>query len=83
MIGNFKIAVLQTLAASGDYLSPQNTLYMEANLRLAKQMSWTEFLQILADFEQKRRVVSQRDEDGNLKWKITDNGRARLAELVT
>jgi hypothetical protein len=51
------------------------------NLRLSSRITPTEFESLLREQEEKHRILSQRDEFGNLKYKITDNGRARLAEL--
>ena len=81
MIGNCKIALLQALADVGEYLQPERTLFAEVNIRCAGPVTHTEFRQMLSEAEQKRRIVSVQGEDG-LKWKITDNGRARLAELL-
>lgn len=76
-----QIALLQSLADVGEYLIPEKTLFADVNIRCAMPVTHTEFRQMLSDAEQKRRILSVQSEDG-LKWKITDNGRARLAELV-
>lgn len=81
MISNCNIALLQALADVGQYLLPERTLFADVNNRCATPVTHTQFRQMLAEEEGKRRVVSVQGEDG-LKWKITDNGRARLMELV-
>lgn len=81
MTTNCKLALLQALADVGDYMLPERTLFADMNIRCANPVTLTEFRQMLQEAEAQRRVISVRSEDG-LKWKITDNGRARLAELV-
>lgn len=77
-----KIAILKSLSDTHPFLLPETTLIADTSLRLPQPITLTEFRSALAELEQNRRVVSQRDEDKNLKWKITDNGLARLAELT-
>jgi hypothetical protein len=74
--------VLLALRDTYPFLLPETSLFADMSNRLATPVTFTEFRQALSDLEAQRRVVSQRDEDQNLKWKITDNGLARLAELV-
>jgi hypothetical protein len=81
MTTNCKYGLLKALEDVGDYLLPEKTLFAEVNIRCAIPVSWTDFRKLLEDYESKRRIVSQQTEDGP-KWKITDNGRARLAEMT-
>jgi hypothetical protein len=76
-----KTAILQSLKDAHPFLLPEQSLFADANLRLAHAISMTEFRGALHELETNQRVVSVRDEDKNLKWKITDNGLARLAEM--
>lgn len=75
------LALLQALADVGDYLLPEKTLFADVNIRVAKPITHTDFRALLAECEEKRRIISVPGEDG-VKWKITDNGRARLRELL-
>jgi hypothetical protein len=81
MTANHLAALLQSLDAVGDYLLPHDTLFADMNLRLSIRLTPTEFEKLLTEQEKKHRIISQRDEFQNVKYKITDNGRARLAEL--
>ena len=81
MTANHLCALLSSLDAVGDYLLPHDTLFADVNLRLSERITPTEFESLLRGQEEKHRIISQRDEFGKLKYKITDNGRARLAEL--
>ena len=81
MTTNTKLALLRALDAIGTYVMPEQTLFADVNLRLAQPITITEFRQLLHDAEEKRQIASINTEDGR-KWKITDNGRGRLAELV-
>ena len=75
-------AVLQSLADCAPFLMPERSLFADTSNRLPQPVTLTEFRTALHDLESKRRILSQRDEEQNLKWKITDNGSAKLAELV-
>jgi hypothetical protein len=79
---NVCIAILQSLDDCAPFLMPERSLFADTSNRLPEPITLTEFRTALQDLESKRRILSQRDEDRNLKWKITDNGQARLAELV-
>jgi hypothetical protein len=76
-----KTALLHALNNIGSYVMPEQTLFAELNLRLSEPLTLTDFRQLLQESEEKRRIASVNTEDGR-KWKITDNGRGRLAELV-
>jgi len=65
--------------APGECLTPEPSLYSFVNLMADEPLSLTEFRGRLNALEEKRQAVSARHE-GILKWKITANGRARLAE---
>ncbi len=75
------LALLQALNAVGNFLLPRDTLFADLNLRLSMRLTPTEFETLLRDQEEKGRIISVRDEFDKLKYKITDNGRACLAEL--
>jgi hypothetical protein len=81
MINQLKLAILRSLANVNPYLMPEQTLFADASLQMAAPPTLTEFRAALAELEKVRRVVSCRDEDNSIKWKITDNGLARLSEL--
>ena len=78
-----RIALLTTLRAVHPYLLPEDTLLTETNLRLARpqQISGTEFAELLRELESEHAILSQRDQFRRLRWKITDDGLARLSEL--
>lgn len=82
MTSNVTIALLQALADVGNFLLPEKTLFADVGIRLSKPLSHTEFRQLLASQEEQRRIVCVDSKEDGRKWKITDNGRARLAELV-
>lgn len=81
MTNNHLIALLQALMDCEPYLLPERTLEADLNNRLARPITTTEFRALLGEEEGKRRVLSVRSTDGDLKWKITDLGAARLREL--
>ena len=65
--------------APGECLTPEPSLSSFVNLMADEPLTLTEFRTTLQTLENNRQVVSVRHE-GILKWKITANGRARLAE---
>ena len=81
-VAQIKIVILQALKDSHPYMLQETTLFAEVNLRSAEAVTMTEFRTTLQELETNRRILCVRDEDKHLKWKITDNGLARLAELV-
>ncbi len=81
MTTNHALALLEALGDASPYLVPERTLFADLCNRLARPPTRTEFSALLADQEGRKRILSQRNEEGELKWKITDNGLARLAEL--
>jgi hypothetical protein len=73
--------ILAALKDCSPFLEPQASLFADANLRMPESVSKIEFCSALAELKGQKRVLCIEDEDGNPKWKITDNGLARLAEL--
>ncbi len=81
MKATYLIALFSSLDSAGGYLLPEKVLFADMNALLSTCITSTECRQLLHEQELKQQIVSQRDEFNTLKWKITDNGRARLAEL--
>lgn len=71
--------ILQELAQTAEFLMPESSLHTFVNLRLPQPLTGTELSAALRSLESKLQVISVRHED-QLKWKITANGKARLAE---
>lgn len=71
--------ILRSLAACGSYALPEQTLRHHVNLVLAEPITLTTLRERLASLEAKGQVVSVQDEDRGTMWKITAQGRARLA----
>jgi uncharacterized protein YpbB len=76
-----QFAILEALRSAEPYMVPDASLFGDANIWSSIPLSYTEFRKLLTELEEKRRVVCIDNEDGK-KWKITDAGRARLAELA-
>ena len=81
---NLQRAILTALdrvcGATTHFALPEATLQADVNMQLAQPVTLSELRHDLASLEGKSQVVSVRDEDKGLMWKITTNGRARLAE---
>ncbi len=82
MTANKQLAALKALDSLGPYTLPENALFSDVHAWLSGPISYTEFRKVLTDLEHKRLAVCIDGEDGQ-RWKITDNGKARLAELFT
>ena len=75
-----EFAILEALRSAEPYMVPDASIFGDANIRSSVPLSYTEFRRLLTDLEEQRRVVCVDGEDGR-KWKITDDGKARLTEL--
>lgn len=76
-----KRAILAALHDTHPFLLPETSLFADMNLRLSESVSKIEFASALRELNGQKRVLCIKDEDEQPKWKITDNGKARLAEL--
>ena len=79
---NLERTILEQLDLGGDYLQPQRGLIARVNLALpvGQNPTLAEVERALQSLEGKRQVTGQNSEDRGRLWKITANGRARLAE---
>lgn len=83
---NLERLSLQTLEDSWPRAVVERTLLSEVNLLAPAAVTRTELLKALGVLERKGQVVSVLTEDVDpyeqriRKWKITNNGRARLSE---
>jgi hypothetical protein len=78
---HIKRAILAALKDTNPFLLPETTLFADMNLRLSEPVTKIEFNAALRELEGQKRALCVKDEDDAPKWKITDNGLARLAEL--
>lgn len=78
---NLQRAILCALKDAHPFLLPQKTLFAEANLRASEPVSKIEFEAKLRELEGQKRIICVKDEDDAPKWKITDNGLARIMEI--
>ena len=76
-----RFAILSTLKDSVGFLTPESSLFAWVNLKLPEPITTIEFASALRELESLKRILCQPDEDRQNKWKITDNGLARLQEL--
>jgi hypothetical protein len=81
-------AILFALRDAHPFLIPEVSLFADANLRLPDQVSKIEFDSAMAELEGQKRIFGVPQEEIDqvkgkplMKWKITDNGLARAAEL--
>ena len=80
--------ILADLGDSHPFLIPEQSLFAGVNLRLPEAVTKIEFQAALRELEGQKRIlgIPQEEEDPithrpHMKWRITDNGLARLAEL--
>lgn len=78
---HIKRAILASLRDTHPFLLPEPTLFADMNLRLQEMVSKIEFSAALRELAGQKRILCQPDEEDQPKWKITDNGLARLQEL--
>lgn len=71
--------VLSILADAGDLMSPEPQLWLEANAQSGTPITRTDLKSVLQRLEKKQQVIGISGEDYT-KWKISANGKARLAE---
>jgi hypothetical protein len=62
------------------FLVPQLALFTDVKALNPQPLTWSEFRAGLEQLEASRLVVSLRDAEGGLKFKITDQGKAELLE---
>lgn len=82
MTRSAEYALLKSLSDVGNYSTPKRTLFAEVNLRLPPNLVMThaDFDALLLNGQEKKRVICITGED-DVRVKITDEGRLRLAEL--
>ena len=72
--------ILEVLALCDPYLLPERSLMSDVNLMRPEPALESEMREALASLERKRQIVGIRNEDRGVQWKITGNGKARMAE---
>ena len=80
MTNDENLALLKALCDAAPFLLPERTLFAEVNIRLFTVITYDAFRELLRRHKEKRRIACVDSEDG-LKWKLTDDGFARLQEL--
>ena len=81
MTNDENLALLQALSDTHPFLTKERTLFADMNNRLKSPITYDAFRSLLQTMKEKRRVQQVvHPEDGN-KYKITDEGFARLQEL--
>lgn len=74
------IAILLLLRAGGEHLTPEEQIRTDLRLSVQPVPGSVEVSEALAQLEARGLAVSLRDElTGQVKWQITDEGRAQLA----
>jgi len=71
--------VLGVLAEAGDMLTPEPQLLREANFQSATPITRADLKAVLGRLEARQQVIGISGDDFT-KWKISANGKARLAE---
>lgn len=78
---NLTLTILKFLRAGGDLLTPETQLRDDVRMAMAPPPTGTEISEALNLIEQRGLAVSLRDDlTKEVKWQITDNGRAQLAK---
>ncbi len=78
-----RLEILRTLEECGGLLVPEDALQQQAALGIQPALLLSEFKAALRDLEQQSAITAVRPAlGGPLKWKITDQGRALLAEQI-
>lgn len=73
--------LLVLLRRAGQFLTPEPTLRVDLKLAVSPTPSGTDISEAIDQCERKGWIISVRDDmTGELKWRITDAGRASLAE---
>lgn len=76
-----RVAILRVLDQCGSYLLGEQTLFLQLNMEVAPAASTAEFKSALDSLTALQAVTSVRgDLGGDLRYKITAQGRAVLAE---
>lgn len=76
---NLPLQILLILRDAGGHLLPQSTLIAQLRL-LDRQESLSEINAALRDLESRDQVNGVHNPDTGNKWKISDEGKVRLAE---
>lgn len=80
---NLKLEMLRVLDVGQDNIMfPASTMLNEARLIVKPQPTYAEFDKALLELERGRLIVGVRDglDDAVVKYKLTDAGKAKLAE---
>jgi len=78
-----RVQILRLLDQCGSYLLAEQTLFVQCNMELAPSASTAEFKSALDSLTALQAVTSVRgDLGGDLRYKITAQGRAVLAENI-
>lgn len=73
--------ILEFLRAAGDMLTPESQLRTDVRLSVAPPPTGSEISESLNMLEKEGWAVSMRDKlTGQIRWTITDEGRAQLAK---
>jgi hypothetical protein len=80
---NLEIYILKILSDAGGYLVNHSQIPIEVKLR-GGEFTFTDINLALARLEEKGHAIgiSNADAPGGSKWKLTDAGKARLAEAI-
>lgn len=76
---NLQLEILMVLRDAGEHLLPQTTLVSNLRLRDRKE-SAAQIEGDLRALEARKQIVGAHNQDTGNKWKISDEGRVRLAE---
>lgn len=78
---NLTLTILKFLRAGGDLLTPETQLRDDVRMAVVPPPTGAEISEALNLIEQRGLGVSLRDDlTKEVKWQITDNGRAQLAK---
>lgn len=75
------LEILKILDECGNYLLPEHTLFIQLNIDIKPPALMSELSHALKTLEALKLITGRRpDIAGDIKWKITDLGRAQLQE---
>ena len=77
---SLEFAILTALSMCGDYLEPEPALHAGVNRLLGRRPTLTELRAACGKLEASQQILALDHPDNGRRYKITDNGRARLLE---
>ena len=75
-----RLAILRTLKNAGDFLIPDGQLRDEIALVVRPRPVASEINEAIQELDAEQKILGTRDEDGEVRWKVTTAGRAYLSE---